>query len=152
MTAKQFFNNLKNKKIDTSKIPLVTPEQMSGTGWYYVQYPNYRVILYVNLDYSDTNNYAIGVFIDNDFSGMPSCCRTNPVSQYECIENDMVTYCIVYLQYDKNWNKIGDNIPDEVSNMALMSLPYTAVESSAILGAIGALIALAALYLVFRKR
>lgn len=116
------FDYIKNKTIDTLKIPLL------DVNTNIVNVPNdwYREIISIppsivtNLVYLDNSDplylYIITIMVQN--SGQ-SCCNSNPVSDCVCLSYD----CISTETSDNNLNFIGDSIPFNIIDNAMNKLP-----------------------------
>lgn len=150
MTTQTFFEQIKGKKIDISRLnpdPGCSPSQSSyPPGWYYLAHryiinPDNLTIKCVPLDspviaYGDEDStyfYSIAIFINGWLFVLPqlklsydkTCCNSNPVMTNNCMSGNVLEPCIAFVRMNKSVpTQIDENIPIEIENKALSTLPF----------------------------
>lgn len=141
MTKQTFFEKIKGKNIDISKLhpdPGCSPPPSSEQppGWYYLTH-RYIIdngnITCVPLDkpiisYADQDAsyiYLISIFTNGLVDVDNKCCTNNPITEINCNIENQVMPCIFIARMNKsNPVQIDENIPVEIENKALQMLPF----------------------------
>ena len=137
MTAQTFFEQIKGKKIDITRLnpdPGCSSTSSNPSGWYYITHkytinpdntitcvPIDGIIAYGDED--DTHMYSIAIFINGFFTDK-TCCTSNPVTTNTCTSGEMLEPCVAFSRINKSTAQIDENIPIEIENKALSTLPF----------------------------